>query len=266
MKRYKFKDTEKKFRSNGILVFVITILLPLMYFLFDRVHCYVILAIAIIEISLIAHLLWKLRPIKIESIRSFEYRWMPFKRLDDFADSFIRVGICGPPNVGKTTLVNSLTLTKPANDRTNQTQALVARSKVSGKDYVLIDGKGQRHNDQFNIAKNTDPLIILLDHNISHNVTTIDQSRLNKTFLFVEQIRMSLESDKIYPKRVLIVLNKKDLWSKNSQQVQKQLMDWRIKIKQNWLSYLGGRSNITLHQISSYDTMDIINLLESLNL
>lgn len=144
------------------------------------------------------------------------------------------VGIVGATRVGKSTLLECLSFKNTSGIRTDELYAVVVKLQTTGNQYIaLIDGAGQEYGQQFDIVVNSDFLAIVLDHNESNSSISIDDNRLESHKQFVEQIERHLKK-KAKRKRVHFVLNKNDLWGKNTDLEKERMTKWYESIVKNF--------------------------------
>jgi hypothetical protein len=80
---------------------------------------------------------------------------------------------------------------------------------------AILDGRGDRYSQQFQLALACDYLCVVLDHNESPTDIPIVKSRLDEHRDFLEQVKHHLEQSHAAPKQwVHFLINKRDLWIK----------------------------------------------------
>lgn len=139
--------------------------------------------------------------------------------LKKVADDICIVGLVGNSGAGKTTLANNLLGEDWPNSRTQNVGATVVRLPRKDKNVALLDGSGEEYSQQFSVAEKADELIMLIDHNSSHNNSGLDQSRIKKHFEFADQLCRHLSAAGGKRWSILVLVNKRDLWKVGSGQI-----------------------------------------------
>lgn len=125
-----------------------------------------------------------------------------------------RIGIIGQTEVGKTTLIKNIIGEKYKTYKTTETVGAYIHNFSNTKDKygAILDGAGQITAQQNQIASNSHILILMLDHNISSNSTSLDEERIEAHEQLIFQVYGELKLKQWTPKHILILINKKDLW------------------------------------------------------
>lgn len=125
-----------------------------------------------------------------------------------------KIGIVGAASVGKTTLIENLVGEENTKyvtyDRSGYIYLLDSRADRFA---ILLDGQGQSRAQQTDIAKNSEILIILFDHNDSDQHSKVSDDRLKEHRDFLTVLIDRLRTSRHHPRQVLFLLNKQDLWS-----------------------------------------------------
>lgn len=135
-----------------------------------------------------------------------------------------KIGIIGSENVGKTTFKNYLKHKPISNQKTQSLTVSISILQEHG--IGILDGPGGNYISQFEIVSHSDTLVLFLDHNRDDSTSRVDSSRLQDQSQFCSQVRNHLDSQSIKVKKLIIVLNKKDLWSDLHEDERDQLLNW----------------------------------------
>jgi hypothetical protein len=134
---------------------------------------------------------------------------------------------------------------------------------------AVLDGRGESVAQQFEIADQAEILLVLLDHNEIDNKTDPSNDRLKAHNYFGVQLRDYLidhaNNRRLFAargRRVHILLNKKDLWSKASAEEQQDLRKVFAAEVQAWKTALG--AEVTSAEHSNASAEDIANLVIAL--
>lgn len=140
-----------------------------------------------------------------------------------------KISIIGIAGVGKTTLIEHLCRKKRSSTTTTGKPIAYIHnfSTTINKYAALLDAEGQSLSKQLDLALESDILIILVDHNFSDRDTLIDDNRFLAHANFLIQLKDRLDTSNHKPSWIHLLLNKKDLWIKNS--TQKRINDFYIR-------------------------------------
>lgn len=180
-------------------------------------------------------------------------------------DYVLRVGIVGEASVGKTTLIENLVGEENTKEVTYDRSGYVYRLD-SGTDRfaVLLDGQGQSRAQQNDIAISSDVLVILLDHNDSHQEFFVRDRRLQDHRDFLIVLRDRLKNSKHYPLRVLFLLNKQDLWSRASNFDKSKLKSFLDEEKGKYIEFARSSKGIKSMYFSNYATSFLTKIRKEL--
>ncbi len=128
-----------------------------------------------------------------------------------------KLSIIGPGLAGKTTLRNRLAFEFSPLERTQQMSAYIvllpATPNSPAKYLAILDGRGDRFSQQFELAEASDCLCVVIDHNESDSDTSIDAARMETHRDFLDQIKHHLDQSHAGSKQwVHFLINKRDLW------------------------------------------------------
>lgn len=148
--------------------------------------------------------------------------------LNDFLPKPLKIGIVGLSGAGKTTLLEFLCQIPNSNRRTQGVSAFITTTKTYPPKYLaVIDGIGSTFDVQFDIAKEVEYLIIVVDHNSDDKISDISQDRLIKTSNFIQQlIKVAQRRKNKNYRKVHIILNKTDLWESLDKEEVLNLKKW----------------------------------------
>lgn len=127
----------------------------------------------------------------------------------------VRVGFVGTTRAGKTTLLDHLMDRKPQDSIVRTERPSVTISALNGqplKYYACIDAAGQVYSQQFDVIETADILYLFFDNLEDDHGTTVSQKRLDEHSKLLVQVLHRMDEKNRYPKRMILVLNKRDLW------------------------------------------------------
>ena len=159
-----------------------------------------------------------------------------FSELEDVYPPLRRIGLIGPTMVGKSTTVAHLQAEPVAGSRTDNPYAVIVRLPGSTNNYfALVDAAGHKYSQQFKVSDNSDDLIVFLDHSESDTDKNFCRKRANEEKRFLSQLSSHLDNQPARPKRILFLMNKRDLWQQGQSQVTAER--WFSKILNDWPSH-----------------------------
>lgn len=146
------------------------------------------------------------------------------KLLDDELPDIPRISIIGIGSVGKTTLIESICQKEHRDTVTYGKTAYIANfSDKHDLHAALLDGTGQSQSIQNDNALRAKMLIIILDHNDSKTRIKIDLNRLEEHKNFLLLLKERLQTANNVPVWIHFLLNKSDLWNKNTNKDKQEL-------------------------------------------
>ncbi|BAY46255.1 hypothetical protein SAMD00079811_38630 [Scytonema sp. HK-05] len=171
--------------------------------------------IAVIAITIPA---WKAIPPRLKNANTLVGQRLNLEKLQEVDPPLLKLGVVGPELVGKSTLLMRILHQTPAKVRTDTVHAYVTSLKIEPFHFIaLLDGPGEMYANQFQVATPANILLIVLDHHASDNEKSIDEARIQKHIDFQKQLRWHLREQNNKPASIHLLLNKRDLWEKNSQ-------------------------------------------------
>jgi hypothetical protein len=143
---------------------------------------------------------------------------MELKELDNkyWSCHIHRVGVIGIKRSGKTEIKTKLRHFLKTGERDTKNIETHILKADDGIFVALVDGQGaerQERSQQFEIVDQADVLVIVLDHNDSDVSRDIDRARLREHDRFLQNIQDRFKKYPDKDRRVIFVLNKRDLWS-----------------------------------------------------
>lgn len=126
----------------------------------------------------------------------------------------LRIGVIGLSGAGKSTLKSSICSLPRLKAVTTVLHATVSSLRNSPSTYIaMLDGAGDNVGHQFDIAEQSDIVVVLVDHNSSDSSAELDQERLRNHFEFLKQLRFRLKAKRQERplKELLLLVNKRDL-------------------------------------------------------
>jgi len=108
------------------------------------------------------------------------------------------------------------------NSRTNNVYATILALQTSPTIYIaLLDGDGDKNIQQFEVAKNADFLLIVVDHAEGNTKIAWSKKRIEEHDRLLKQLEFTIKQHKQL-KHLHIILNKRDLWEKSKTAVELQ--------------------------------------------
>jgi hypothetical protein len=136
-----------------------------------------------------------------------------------------KLGLVGISYVGKSELLDRIGHQHARKQRTTKVYAYVfGINQDTLRFLAVLDGAGEAHIQQFDVATDADFLAIMFDHNARDKERTLDRQRLGEHEAFLAQLRWTLNHKKKTIKNFEFLLNKRDLWDEDPSK--QQLMDW----------------------------------------
>jgi len=210
--------------------------------------------------------LWRARPPELLDASNLVGTELEVHQLDNVYQPLPKLGVVGPVEVGKSTLVNNLRQKPAPGERTQVVRAYVTSFQTTPTRYLaIVDGGGDPLAQQFNVAAPADVLFIVLDHNLSDEEETVDRGRVNSCKYFAQQLRGYLRTERSNNPVgwVHVLMNKRDLWEnapRSDQQQIQELLEEEVAAWQN--SNLTQR--VTSTPYSNSYTGDVNTLLDKL--
>ncbi|XXX72903.1 GTPase [Sorangium sp. So ce134] len=153
--------------------------------------------------------IWKALPPKQLDPTTLIGKKISVSDLENIDPPLRAVGIVGPGNAGKSTLVSRIAAETPPNELTEKATAQVTILQTNPPvNIALIDGRGNMYADQFTAAAPAEFLCILLDHSASDSDPKPDDSRIRDHIQFSEQLRGYLGHRKSKVHHVHLLMNK----------------------------------------------------------
>ena len=180
------------------------------------------------------------RPVDVEGTE------MEVADLDRLDPPVPAIGIVGASKVGKTTLKSRLLLQEMQGPeiRTRRLTARVGTIIHEPTTYLaIIDGSGVYLDQQFEVTDRADILIVMFDHNDIETSDKPNETRWERHIYFGEQLRGYLINHSDKRRRIHILLNKKDEWSRETPEEQqksfgagsiKKWQDGRLRMAMKW--------------------------------
>ena len=138
----------------------------------------------------VAPALVKAVPKKIRPVKDYDGQEISLADLHSLDPIPPSIGILGISEVGKTALKNYLLRHSQQQGRTQDITARITSTLEHPGTYVaVIDGPGDTHDQQFDIAAEAEVLIVMLDHNIVPGQSDIAPGRIQKHKEFGVQLR-----------------------------------------------------------------------------
>ncbi len=175
-----------------------------------------------------------------------------------------KISIIGLGNVGKTTLIEHICRIENKKVLTQGAVAYITNLSVKRNKFVaFLDASGQSQSRQNDLALESEIIIILLDHSDSDTINRIDSGRLEtqKSFIFLLVDRLRTREHK--PKAIFLLLNKRDLWIRNSDVKKTNLFNFFNETKNIIKQEFPNSSVIDIHYSNSI-TSDCSKLINSL--
>lgn len=146
-----------------------------------------------------------------------------------------KLGILGVSNVGKSTLKDNLVQKVNSNAKTQDLSVVISISKdYPHKYFGIIDGAGDDTPMQCKILENSDYAILVFDHNFSDKIAKVDDDRLREISNLNNQLRNFMNLNDIKVKKMFLLLNKEDLWTKNLDSDRIELQKWFLTEVDRW--------------------------------
>lgn len=199
-------------------------------------------------------------PAKSHTAADFNGQAVQIEQLDNFYPPILRLGILGPPEVGKTTLIRRVLTQPPPNGRTRGVHVYIAALQITPVQYVaLIDCIGEELPYQFEVLSHADIICVLLDHNISHTALEIVPARLERGSYYQNQFRSDLRRLARPNKPIVYVIgNKRDLWQQLPHQQSQQFVNYLEHEVQLWReSSLASDVKLLLHSNQNADDVPV---------
>jgi len=151
---------------------------------------------------------------------------LTLKELDGVTPRPLLVGLVGPSNVGKSTLLNHVVQQVPPPRRTDNVSVAIVALQLSPPAYIgIVDGAGQKFAQQFSITSVADALLVLADHTHSDQLPALQAERLKVHEDFSKQLQDHIvDQGARAVAHVHLLLNKMDLWQ--SDPSRPQLVKW----------------------------------------
>jgi hypothetical protein len=170
--------------------------------------------IAVVAIMIPA---WKAIPPKLWNAADLVGQRLTLDKIESVDPPLLKLGVVGSSQVGKSTLVSRVLHQIPPSQRTDIVHGYVAALNTNPLQFLaMLDGPGQVFANQFQIATPADILCIIIDHNLSDNETSIEETRIQEHIKFQQQLRGYLKEQSKKPVWIHLLLNKQDLWENNS--------------------------------------------------
>lgn len=188
--------------------------------------------------------------------------------LDDIDPPVPAIGIVGTTEVGKTTLKSRLLLEEMQGPEV-RTRRLTVRIGTVIHDpttyLAIVDGSGTSYDQQFVVTERADILIVMYDHNDIETSDKPNETRWQQHTYFGEQLRDYLTNHHDKRRRIHLLLNKKDKWSRATPEEQKELRDWFGKEVEKWTTKYGNEV-VTNAEHSNDSTQDMISLVNKIKM
>lgn len=166
--------------------------------------------------------------------------------LDNIDAPILRLAVVGIVQAGKTTLKQRLQLQEKTRERTQSVTAQVIYLPGKPSRFVaVLDGRGDRFADQFEIASAADLICLVLDHNSSNENSLVDEDRLNEHTDFLTQLRHHLRV-KSEIKWLNVLANKRDLWEQEATQIPK-MESFCLQEISKWYEFSSGPADWKPH-------------------
>lgn len=228
----------------------------------------IILAIGVAAITVC---IWGSIPVRLLDPADFVGQEISDEQLENMSAPLYKVGIVGVEQTGKSTLLNSIRPHEyPTRRTTRLYRHIVTVPTIPDRYIVCLDAGGFEDYQQFQVTSQSDFLFILVDHNISHDTSHVDPSRIDQHSAFLERVRNYIRSG-IEPTGrkiswIHMLLNKKDLWESATEEDRRKLLDffqkeiliwkegeWSIRFTSaDYSNRLSDNANAFFEQISKF--------------
>ena len=202
------------------------------------------------------------RPVDVEGTE------MEVADLDRLDPPVPAIGIVGASKVGKTTLKSRLLLQEMQGPeiRTRRLTARVGTIIHEPTTYLaIIDGSGVYLDQQFEVTDRADILIVMFDHNDIETSDKPNETRWERHIYFGEQLRGYLINHSDKRRRIHILLNKKDEWSRETPEEQQKLRGWFNQEVARWTTAYGDEV-VTSAEHSNDSAPDMSRLINQIKM
>ena len=268
MKKYKreWNLLLPNFKSNvgfsGLFALGVTLLL---FGINNNSLTFITLGIVFATLIILVFVISSLPPKKLNSAKEVG-NIIELTEIDKYHPRIMRLGVLGVSSTGKTTFANGLRSKPMPNRRTQTLSVKIFSTNNNPNKYIgIIDGPGNLTSDQFQVLKNSEVIIVMLDHNSSREEISVNQSRLDLQKQFLFQLKNYIHRNNLEPQKILLVLNKKDLWNQLSDADKDSLTNWFENEVQDWEN--GNYSKVVLStKHSNWNSQDCFEVINKLNL
>ena len=136
-----------------------------------------------------------------------------------------KLALVGPPGAGKTMLLDRIAHLRPRKDPDTSVHARIFDfDRRSLRLLAVLEGPLRDLGHQLVVGSAANLLMVVLDHNRSDGMVTLDEERLKEQKILLTEMRGLLRRQPNAVKHVVFLLNKRDLWEGKSSEP--KLMDW----------------------------------------
>ena len=169
-------------------------------------------------------------------VESLVGKELPLTVLKDIHVAVPTLCIVGRQSAGKTTLKQAIPNLSADLVRTQIISAFIVPLAINPIQYVaILDGNGSIYSQQFKIAKRTDMICVVLDHNELSTDSAVDDIRLDSQVELLLQLRHFFEQFRTSrASRIHFLLNKRDLWQTADQASQTKLRAFVTAEAEKW--------------------------------